>query len=968
MTAFSEAITEGFVAIENTEASAGLDLGVYADTPPGSGVNLTEAIATTTNGPATAISAAEVQAGILNSSFLVGRNANFDVSQFGRINSQATSSNGPATATATNGSIATAGGILNTGVNTPGDPDIKVGGNLFSNTLVNNFVTATAGTTNGAATATSNPGNVYGQRNINTQVGGNGEIISTVIGRATNTGPNFGATATTVTGAADATVGVDDAPQVAAIYSSGEGNLNLTMGRDGVISAVAGGPSGTTGVDGPITFVSTATTGTGDATATNDIDLVGGIISDSSPDTGGVNINIGSNTNGGVVNFVRGWGFGDSAAKASTTTGTAEATSTIDVVGGILDRDLVQGKNAGVKNNTSDGSTIFVGGSGSLDGAASATGKAEAYSTSGSPVDATSNANFVVGIGLPGQQAASPGGVPKPGIFIGREGFIQANAGSTQTAIAGNTSGALDPNASAANGDLVAGLLSTDTIIGGNLSRFQGTGRLTATATATATSDASTADAGVGSTSVGVRNSNITVGGSLGATVDNPITKTGTNSNNSSFFATSGSNLTSTATTTTGESTATAGVDAFTAGIDNSDITVGKNGLISSAATSALSSTASTTTGDATATSGMFTSRGITGSNIKIGAGDLTSSPLTPVFPFWTGSGVQASSTVDASSSATAGGGGGKADATTDVDSVGIDLAPDGNSIQIGKQGFVSGSSLVTGGSTATSNGSATADAATATANIGSTGLLMGLGSSVKIGEAGSISGSGFVGAGVNDPFVVSATSNRGPATANATFSPVVGIDANAKGATLQAGVLGGSVFGDAGISADISATSTNNDALVNDTGSTVTGILLGAGNSIQAGLATPSNPAFTSSVQGNGTGIFDVSATSINGKADATNTASVYGINMAPTASIKVGGFNDPAGTGYLSSANPTVLATAFLSNTVTATSTNGAATAKAGGSAIGLSGGSVDILGSGTIVASATGTVKAISDGNGL
>jgi hypothetical protein len=316
---------------------------------------------------------------------------------------------------------------------------------------------------------------------------------------------------------------------------------------------------------------------------------------------------------------------------------------------------------------------------------------------------------------------------------------------------------------------------------------------------------------------------------------------------------------------------------------------------------------------------------------------------------------VYGSSSVGSTATAT---GSDATQSSSSVNSRGIDLAAGavGNSIKIGQGGNVIGSSALSGGSTATATGLDPIDTATALATQFGTGLRLGDGSVVAIGERGSIIGSSTIGSDAA-PFVVAATANGGAASIGAGFGST-GIDASAANSVLQAGTLFGNINGTASVVADLDATSATGTAVVNPSSTTIQGISLGT-NTIQAGLSL-NDPFGPSSVTGQGVGNFTVNAKGATNAATVTasNDVDVFGINGG---SIKVGGFNNT--TGYTSSANPTVLATAFLSNVVTAENTLGAATATATGSAIGLNNTSVNILGSGTIVASSQGQIIANS-----
>lgn len=278
--------------------------------------------------------------------------------------------------------------------------------------------------------------------------------------------------------------------------------------------------------------------------------------------------------------------------------------------------------------------------------------------------------------------------------------------------------------------------------------------------------------------------------------------------------------------------------------------------------------------------------------------------------------------------------------ASVDLDSVGGDYLFTDGDISIGGSGTVLAEGINEGSVAATG---VTADAI-ANANVNAEGLRLD-DSTVSIGGSGSTIGKGWIGGweGLQDgshantgAFKVTAETVTGDATANfdegpATFD-AIGLGGS-EGSMITAGPSGGSIIGVAGAAADISASTTNGDA-VSESASDLFGI---QSVDLQAGQS--------GSIDGVAQGIFTTSSSSVNGNADAAST--VRGIGLDGMSNTITG--------------SESITAIAEISNTVTASTVTGSANAMATGSAIGLQGYEVSMNGDGVIDASVSANIVA-------
>lgn len=259
----------------------------------------------------------------------------------------------------------------------------------------------------------------------------------------------------------------------------------------------------------------TANTVSGAANATAQADLLGGIYQNGVATFGGPPTSAsGLQILIGQVGTVSGKAHGETNATAGSVNGDADALASVDETVGIGDESVLRGfanpvPNAGSAIKIGQDGNIAAG------GAVTSNATASSVTTGGADVTATTDNTFVIGLALGGINGpAVPGPVVAgPGVSIGGNGSFTLYADNTQNANASatNTSNA-DPLASAGFQDQTFGAYLTNIVVGQNINVFQTTGQLDVDATAAAVNGIATASSGVQSNTAGLKDSSLTVG------------------------------------------------------------------------------------------------------------------------------------------------------------------------------------------------------------------------------------------------------------------------------------------------------------------------------------------------------------------------------------------------------------------------------------------------------------------------
>ena len=824
---------------------------------------------TTVSGVASALAETTANAGVLNSTIEVGTKGTLTGAESGKLTAIAENTTGPSSATAINSGPT--GGFINTN-ETPNI--IQTGLEAILVGSADNTAAAKATTVGGTSKAVADTGKVAGFQNVGLAAGTGTSMRGTAIAENEATAQAVGLPLDP--GASIATAG-GASSLIKGIYND-NGEVKIAFGENGKLTGLAAGE-----------LTSTATNTNGLAEASSLMNQVAGIANDGD----GLEISM------GLAGDVAASGEVKTAATAKTVTGPAAAVIDVDTIGGLIDRG--------------GGSSLTIGTIGTLEAVALGdnTARAEAVTTGADElVQATVDNDEVIAVRF-------------PKIAIGTDAAVNAGAQSIQRATAIGVNNGGDPLARVAEGDKVEGIDGTVLNVGRDLQDFNAEAYLTGIASATGISSllGSTALSGVGSKVAGVHDSPIVVG-----------------RDTDGVNALGESQLQSTATGVTGPALATAGSNnSSVSGLRHSDVSIGRSGDVAGAATGLVISESTTITGPSTALSSQE-GRGIKGSSIKIGqSGDVD--------------GASELGGSAASSSTT-----GPSRASLLLDSVGIDqtrgmagAAQEGeaataetqslnhHSLSIGFDGNARGDGIVANSTVKSSTITDFEVGAVALTDLDAIGIKMGHHGSITIGNKGNAIGNGD--SGISK---VEATNTNGPATANGTYD-VFGITGdhsdysaqseeaqNGARAKIQAGPLGGNIFGTAVGEAVLGSSTTTGDAttgnyamLVGINKVDLTGGLLGGTNRI-TGIAE---------------GLFNASSNTVTG--DATTTSDV-----------KVAGLLGDRNTATL---DGNVSGVATLTNTVLATAVSGIASATSNSSAVGIGGYDINILKDGVISASA-------------
>ncbi|WP_411876453.1 beta strand repeat-containing protein [Vulcanococcus limneticus] len=716
----------------------------------------------------------------------------------------------------------------------------------------------------------------------------------------------------------------------------------------------------------------TANTVSGAANATAQADLLGGIYQNGVADFGGPPTSAsGLQILIGQVGTVSGKAHGETNATAGSVNGDADALATVDETVGIGDEGVLRGfanpvLNAGSAIKIGQDGNIAAG------GAVTSNATASSVTTGGADVTATTDNTFVIGLalgGINGPAGTGPGvSIGGNGSFtLYADNTQNANASATNTSNADPlaSAGFQDQTFGAYLTNIVVGQNVNVFQTTGQLDVDATAAAVNGIATASSGVQSNTAGLKDSSLTVGLNANNAYVPAFPPA---DPYT-TAFNPGPISAFTQSEISSSATVTGVTGDAaTATSGAGSSSIAIDNSPISVGLNGRVDAADLSQLGATASSNSGAASARVGNSTganqyylSSGVYNSDITIGTGSLTPGAGKIA------SGVTGTSFVNAGASATSNGTdpflpgppitGDNADAEVKLLSTGISLGVDPNNffgnqdginppdasvvnnIKIGLEGDVSGVSQTVGSSSASSNAG----------NAGATASLLGAGidlegrSTILIGSKGDISGQAILGSftAPGTPYGVSATASSGDASAGLLVG-LAGIDGNGAATTqLTAGSNTGDVFGAAAGLGRTTATSLTGDATATTNGLGLAGI---TDSNVTAGLVTTNNL-----VSGDAFGRFSTTATANNGNANAVGDIDAFGLSGGGAAGNKI-------------TVNGNVSGTAFLENIVTANSTSGTATATATSNVIGIDNYSINLIGSGIVNASAGGITQSI------
>ncbi|MEA5424257.1 hypothetical protein [Synechococcus sp. CCY9202] len=697
---------------------------------------------------------------------------------------------------------------------------------------------------------------------------GNG--ASTVIGRA-GTGPGtepifVGATARTGIGNANA---FSSADQFGGITQSGvlldpssnsasTPGLQILIAGDGTVEGTAKGNTD-----------AIATTEQGNAFAVTQVDEVFGIVdnnnvlnSDFGPGGfGSENVGSGSAI---LIN-----GAGSIAAGASIDSNAFAASNILDPSGGIAyartDNSYVIGLSQG--------------------------GIVDSVDASGNPI------NITPGIGI--------GGDGNLRIFA--DSTQTATAISN---FSGNDpSGNVDPFAASAIGDVVVGILDTEILIGGDLTDMPVVSQLNAQSNAFSLSDIADARSGEDSDNLGISGSVLEVFGDANSNIF--LDASGNRVRGPIDVMAQSSFITFAGTTGAQPSDAESGINTTTYGIEESAIGIGGDGRIVSQATSELSATAGivypvseqgvvdtdpigvlgVATSDAYAEigsqfddGGTYRSAGISDSTIIIERGSFTGN-IGPTL----NTRVEGESEITADAFAITEGTDPNATdgaiAFVDLLSDGIELSGtnaatgDASGIKIKQDGNIVGNSVITGSSIAENGGTGAINGsgsdASATANINADGLDLEDESFAVVGQNGSIFGTSILGFD-QDPFVVDAGALGGDANAVGNFE-LSGIELS-DGALLSPGQQSGNVLGQVFSNTLVKAESDGGAANAN---STVEGIGINSQDAQTINLGS-----------GNVTGISQVfnRVEAFNANGTAVATANTEAVGIRDTALIFAG------------------------------------------------------------------------------
>jgi hypothetical protein len=821
------------------------------------------------SGVSSATAETEANAGVLNSSIEVGTNGTLTGEETGTVTAIATNTTGKSSASARN--AGPTGGFIDN----VGDPTIiQTGLNAVVVGSAKNSAVAEATTVGGSSDALADTGKVAGFENV---------------GLAAGTGSSMTGSAVANSKASSAAVGLPLDPGnstatagslsslIKGIYNN-DGEVKIAFGENGDLKGTAAGE-----------LTSTAANTNGAAKASSLMDQVAGIAND------GDGLKISMGLTGDVVAS----GQLKSAATATTVTGPATAEIDVNTIGGLIDRR--------------EGSSLNIGTVGTLEAVALGqnTARAEAVTTGADElVQATVDNDEVIAVRF-------------PKIAIGTDASVSAGAQSIQRATAIGVNNGGDPLARVAEGDKVEGIDGTVLNVGRDLQDFNAEAYLTGISSATGISSllGSTALSGVGSKVAGVHDSPIVVG-----------------RDTDGVNALGESQLQSTATGVTGPALATAGSNnSSVSGLRDSDVSIGRNGDVAGAAAGLVISESATITGPSTALSSQE-GRGIKGSTIKIGlSGDVDGASEL-------GGSATSSSTT------------GLSRASLLLDSVGIDqtrgmagAAQEGeaataetqslnhHNLWIGFDGNVRGDGVVANSTVKSSTITDFEVGAVALTDLDAIGIKMGHLGTITIGNKGNVTGNGD--SGISK---VEADNTNGPATASGTYD-VFGITGDHSGysaqgeeaqngarAKIQAGPLGGNIFGSAVSEAVLGSHTTTGDATTGNTA-----VLVGINKvDLQAGLVGGANR-----ISGFAAGDYNTNSNSVTG--DATTTSKV-----------KVAGLLGDRNTATL---DGNVSGVATLTNTVLATTVSGIASATSNSSAVGIGGYDINILKDGVITASA-------------
>ena len=614
--------------------------------------------------------------------------------------------------------------------------------------------------------------------------------------------------------------------------------------------------------------------------------------------------------------------------------------TTID---GDVDAEILQSRAAGLGDGVG---SMLVGGSAEIDADANLSNVAEATSTVADSASARARIDNDVVQAVNLDETGN-------GLTVGQDLALDADAVSNQQATASTigSPGGSDQAAEAevANGDRIIGIANTRIEVGHDVSQFTVSASLDGEAIANNMSGASIAKAGVG-TNPAVRGLDDGNGEALqiGGSATNGL-RFEAMSNLDAQAITVEDQAEAYAGSETANGSGVAALESDVAALHTSAVKVGGSaGTISATTTSNLTATAQTNGTDSGNQEAI--------AQVAQEADGLVNSAVSVGYD----GNVNASSTLNGQAIASNIGQTETDDddaiARLTLDANGIEQDRASDDIRVGADGNVSGRSFLDGGATAEAiNG-----AATTTADLDSAGVrLDDADADISIGQAGNITGLSVLGKLTDGTFTdqidLIATTVAETATVNSRFNGdgVRGTDTDdtaGNQTVLQAGGSAGNITGQALGGGRLVATSTGDASLQGrDSDATATATLQ---TSELAGLRDVDlfgGQAGANTIKGSSYGDFDTYATSTKGDAIGSADVDAYGIY-------------DANGDGRLRTSG-NVQAIATLTNTVIATTVSGNAEASASSDAVGISGYDVEILGGGSLIANATSNSSASS-----